>query len=91
MSNERKQIIIKASLINGLGTLFLACIKIGLGILSSSQAMIADAINYYSDVLIVAAICGGTILATKEPDKKHPYGYGRIEYVGELLIALFMI
>lgn len=67
------------------------CVKIGLGILSSSQAMIADAINYYSDVLIVAAICGGTILATKEPDKKHPYGYGRIEYVGELLIALFII
>lgn len=50
-----------------------------MGLLSNSIAIISDAVNNFSDALSSIITIIGTKLAGKAPDKKHPYGYGRIE------------
>lgn len=50
-----------------------------MGLLSNSIAIISDAVNNFSDALSSIITIIGTKLVGKASDKKHPYGYGRIE------------
>ncbi|MCR5667286.1 MAG: cation diffusion facilitator family transporter [Eubacterium sp.] len=89
--DNRKNIVIKASVFNILATAIMASAKVVAGVLSSSSAMIMDAVSYYSDVLVALVVLVGVVLAHKEADQKHPFGYGRIEYISTMLIALFLL
>ena len=53
----------------------------------NSIAIISDAVNNLSDALSSIITIVGTKLAGKAPDKKHPYGYGRIEYMTSLIVS----
>ena len=50
-----------------------------------------DAVNNLSDALSSVITIIGTKLAGKEPDKKHPLGYGRIEYLSTMVIAVIVL
>ena len=61
------------------------------GLISNSVAIISDAINNFSDALSSVITIVGTKLASKELDKKHPYGYGRIEYMSALIVSAIVV
>ena len=50
-----------------------------------------DAINNFTDALSSIITIIGTKLSGKKPNKKHPYGYGRIEYLTSTLIAMLIL
>ncbi len=71
--------------------LILGVMKLFIGIISNSISIIADAVNNLSDMLTSILTVVGFKLSNKKPDKYHPYGYARYEYVFGLLIATFML
>lgn len=91
MEKSRDQIIIKTSIIGILTNVLLASFKAVVGLLSSSIAIVLDAVNNLSDALSSLITIIGTKLSKKEPDKKHPLGYGRIEYLSATLISMIII
>ncbi|MBN2132412.1 MAG: cation transporter [Sedimentisphaerales bacterium] len=67
--------------------LFLSAIKLGIGVLVSSLALVADGIHSLSDLGTDVAVLLGAHFAAKKPDATHPYGHGRIETLSAVLIA----
>ena len=88
---NRDKVIIKTSIIGILANIFLASFKAIVGVLSSSIAIVLDAVNNLSDVMSSVITIIGTKLAKKRPDKNHPYGYGRIENLSTTLIAVIVL
>ncbi|QFJ54977.1 cation diffusion facilitator family transporter [Pseudobutyrivibrio xylanivorans] len=88
---NRDKVIIQTSVIGIIANLFLAGFKALVGIMSNSIAIILDAVNNLSDALSSVITIVGTKLAGKMPDKKHPLGHGRVEYLSALLVAAIII
>ena len=84
---SRETIIVRTSVIGIIANIFLAAFKAVIGILSNSIAVVLDAVNNLSDALSSVITIVGTKLAAKAPDKKHPLGYGRIEYLTAMVVA----
>ena len=89
MSREKK--IIQTSIIGIIGNFLLVGGKAFIGFLAGSIAMITDALNNLTDALSSLITIIGTKLAGKKPDKKHPYGHGRIEYLTSMVISIIII
>jgi len=89
--NKRSSIIIRTSIIGILANIFLATFKAIVGLLSNSIAIVLDAVNNLSDALSSVITIIGTKLAGREADKKHPFGYGRVEYLSSLMIAIIVL
>ena len=87
----REKIIIKTSLIGIIANVFLAAFKAVVGLMSISIAIVLDAVNNISDAGSSLITIVGTKLAGKEPDKKHPFGYGRIEYLSAMIISVIVL
>ena len=83
---SRDQIIIRTSIIGIIANVFLAAFKAVVGLLANSIAVVLDAVNNLSDVLSSVITIIGTRLAKKQPDRKHPYGHGRAEYLSSTII-----
>lgn len=88
---NRNKTIVRTSVIGILSNVFLATFKAVVGVLSSSIAITLDAVNNLSDALSSVITIIGTKLAGKRPDKKHPYGYGRVEQLSTVLIAVIVL
>ena len=88
---DRNKVIIRTSIIGIAANLLLAGFKAAVGLLTSSIAIVLDAVNNLSDVLSSVITIIGTKLAGKKPDKKHPFGHGRIEYISALSIAVIVL
>ncbi len=84
---DRQNIIVRTSIIGIIANIFLASFKAVVGVVSNSIAITLDAVNNLSDVLSSTITIIGAKLAAKEPDKEHPYGHGRVEYLGAMIIA----
>ena len=84
---SREKVIVQTSIIGILTNVFLAAFKAVIGILSRSIAVTLDAVNNLSDALSSIITIVGTKLAGRLPDKKHPLGYGRIEYLSAMVVA----
>ena len=69
----------------------LASFKAAVGLASSSISIILDAVNNLSDALSSIITIIGIKLAAKKPDKKHPYGHGRIEYISASVISAIVL
>ena len=87
----REKIIVRTSMIGIVANVFLVIFKTTIGLLSNSIAIVLDAVNNLSDVASSLITIVGTKLAGKEPDKKHPFGHGRIEYLSAMLIAVIIL
>lgn len=90
-NNEREKIVIKTSVIGIIINIFFAAFKAGIGLLSNSIAIVLDAVNNISDAGSSVITIVGTKLAGKAPDKKHPFGHGRIEYLSAMTIAVIIL
>ncbi len=87
LAAEREKIIIRTSAIGILTNILLAAFKAMVGVLSNSIAVILDAVNNLSDALSSVITIIGAKLAGKAPDKKHPLGHGRIEYLSSMIVS----
>lgn len=90
-SEIRGKIIVKTSIIGIITNVLLAAFKAILGVLVNSIALTLDAVNNLSDALSSIVTIIGEKLASKAPDKKHPMGYGRIEYISSMIIAALVL
>ena len=95
MHNNKQQIAskqIKSVTYLGIAVnIVLSVVKVMVGFLAASLAMIADGIHSLSDVATDAAVLLGVRLGSKAPDQSHPYGHGRAETFSAGLIALVLI
>lgn len=88
--NREKQIV-KTSIVGIVGNVVLVVFKAMIGIISHSISIVTDAINNLTDALSSIITIIGTKISNKRPDRKHPYGYGRIEYLTSIIIALLVL
>ena len=88
---SREKTIIRTSIIGIIANVFLAAFKAVIGLLTNSIAIVLDAVNNISDAGSSLITIVGTKLAGKEPDKKHPFGYGRIEYLSAMIISVIVL
>ena len=88
---SRSKKIVQTSIIGILANVLLAGFKAVMGILSNSIAITLDAVNNISDAASSVITIIGAKLAGKSPDKKHPFGYGRIEYLSAMIIAVIVL
>lgn len=90
-TRERDRQIVKASVIGIVGNTLLVAFKLVVGLMSNSIAIILDGVNNATDSLSSIVTIVGTKLAARRPDKRHPFGYGRIEYLTSVVIALIIL
>lgn len=88
---NRERVIVRTSVIGILTNLLLVAFKATVGLLSHSIAVILDAVNNLSDALSSVITIIGAKLGAKLPDKKHPLGYGRIEYLSSMIVAAIVL
>lgn len=90
-TKSRDAVIIRTSVIGILANVFLAAFKAAVGLTAHSIAIVMDAVNNLSDAASSVITIVGTKLAGKEPDRQHPFGYGRIEYLSAMVISLLVL
>ena len=88
---NRSQEIIRTSWIGIAANLLLAGFKAAVGVLSSSVAILMDAVNNLSDALSSVITIVGTKLSQRPADRKHPFGFGRVEYFSAIIIAVIVL
>ena len=88
---NREKTIVRTSIVGIIGNVLLVAAKAIIGIVSGSIAIITDAVNNLTDALSSTITIIGTKLAGRKPDKKHPYGHGRIEYLTSMVIAIIIL
>ncbi len=88
---SREKTIIRTSVVGIAANVLLAAFKAAVGLMSHSIAIVLDAVNNISDAGSSLITIVGTKLAGKEPDKKHPFGYGRIEYLSAMIISVIVL
>lgn len=91
MKNEREREIVKASFVGIAGNMLLVAFKLVVGFLSNSIAIILDAVNNATDALSSIVTIVGTKIAGMRPNRRHPFGYGRIEYLTSVIIAIIIL
>lgn len=89
--SPREKAIAKTSVIGIITNLFLVGFKAAVGIISNSIAVILDAVNNLSDALSSLVTMIGNFLAGRKPDKTHPLGHGRVEYISAMIVAALVI
>ena len=90
-ARDREKTIVRTSVVGIVANVFLAAFKAAIGLMSNSIAIVLDAVNNLSDAGSSLITIVGTKLAGKEPDKKHPFGYGRIEYLSAMIISVIVL
>ena len=89
--NSREGVVSATSVLSVIVNLSVALMKVVVGLLASSIAIVSEGVNNATDALSSILTLVGTKLAAKEPDKKHPFGYGRIEYLTNIVISSFIL
>lgn len=91
LASNREKTIVKTSIIGIITNILLVGFKMFVGLMSNSIAVILDAVNNLSDALSSVVTIIGAKLGAKKPDKKHPLGYGRIEYLSSMIVAALVL
>ncbi len=90
-ADSREGVITVTSALNVLVNLVLAAVKVVIGLAASSIAILSEGINGAADAATSILTILGIKLAARRPDAKHPFGYGRIEYLTSLVIAVLIL
>ena len=90
-SEFRDKKIIQTSIVGIVANVFLAVFKAVIGLMTNSIAIVLDAVNNASDVASSVVTIIGAKLSKKEPDKAHPFGHGRVEYLSAMVIAAILL
>jgi cation diffusion facilitator family transporter len=91
IANSRNKKIIQTSIIGIVTNVILASFKAIIGLLTHSIAITMDAVNNISDSASSIITIVGTKLASKDPDREHPFGHGRIEYLSAMIISIIVL
>lgn len=91
LAANREKTIVKVSVTGIVTNVLLVAFKAFVGLASHSIAVILDAVNNLSDALSSVVTIIGAKLGAKQPDKKHPLGYGRIEYISSMIVAALVL
>jgi len=91
LAANREKAIVKTSIVGIAVNILLVGFKAFVGLVSNSIAVILDAVNNLSDALSSVVTIIGAKLGAKHPDKKHPLGYGRIEYLSSMIVAALVL
>ncbi len=89
--DAREKKIVRTSVLGILANVLLAAFKAIVGLATHSIAVVLDAVNNLSDALSSVVTIIGTKLASKTPDKKHPLGHGRIEYLSTTIVSMLVL
>ena len=89
--NERYTDTKKAGFYGIVGNIFLLIIKAVAGVMTKSQAMIADSINSASDIFASLMTFIGNKISSAPKDKTHNLGHGKAEYIFSMFIGISMI
>lgn len=88
---DRERRIVRTSIVGIAVNALLAAFKAIIGAVTGSIAITMDAVNNLSDALSSVITIIGTKLSLKKPDREHPYGYGRIEYLSAMVISVIVL
>lgn len=88
---DRSSRIIRTSVIGIAANVMLAGFKAVVGVIAGSVAIVMDAVNNLSDALSSVITIVGTKLSQRPADRKHPFGFGRIEYFSAIIIAVIVL
>ena len=88
---NRDKTIIRTSVIGILANVLLVGFKATIGFIAGSISIIMDALNNLTDMLSSVITIIGTVVSNKKPDKKHPFGHGRVEYITSTIIAFLIL
>ena len=88
---NRTKKIVKISIEGIIVNILLVIFKGIVGFITNSIAIILDAVNNLSDALSSIITIIGTAIANKKPDKEHPYGHGRVEYLSSTIIGVIVL
>ena len=91
LTEEKVKNVKKISVISFLFNFLLLVIKMIFGLISSSQSLIADAVNSAGDIVASLVSMIGIKVASKPRDKEHPYGHGKAEYIFAALVGISMV
>ena len=83
--------VVRVSVVGIVANILLAGFKATFGLIAHSIAIVLDAVNNLSDAASSIITIVGTKLAGKQPDRKHPFGYGRVEYLTTVIIAVIVL
>lgn len=89
-SNNRTKASQKVTIVGALIDFLLSIIKIILGFIGQSGALIADGVHSFSDLLTDWVTWYAAKLSGDAPDADHPYGHERFETVATLGLSIFL-
>ncbi|MBR5280081.1 MAG: cation diffusion facilitator family transporter, partial [Clostridia bacterium] len=87
----RQRYAVLAGILGMCGNAVLFVLKLTIGILMNSISVISDAFNNLSDMGTSAVLIFSAKMSNKKPDKEHPFGHGRIEYLASLAVAVLIL
>jgi len=85
-----KEIVKKATVLGIIGNIILFILKIIVGVIYNSIAVISDAINSFTDIVASIIVFISVKVSSKRADKEHPFGHARAEPIAGLIVAIFM-
>ncbi|MBQ7407021.1 MAG: cation transporter [Clostridia bacterium] len=80
-----------AGLVGILANLLLALLKLVVGLLCASVAIVADALNNLSDAGSAIVTLVSFKMAAKPADRDHPFGHARIEYIASMVVSFLIL
>jgi cation diffusion facilitator family transporter len=81
----------KVGIISLLANLLLAAFKLFVGFLGRSRALVGSGLCNLSDISSAIVVLIGVKYSKKQPNRRFPYGYGKAEYIGQVVMSLLMI
>ncbi|MBQ7566744.1 MAG: cation transporter [Oscillospiraceae bacterium] len=91
MQQDREHVIVRTSVIGIAANVLLAAGKAIAGLLANSIAVTLDAVNNLTDALSSVVTIIGTKIGGRKPDKEHPLGHGRAEYLSAMAVAVLVL
>lgn len=85
--DSREGVILTTCGLGAIVNILCSVLKIVIGLAVSSIAVVSEGLNNATDAASSLLTIVGTKLAGKHPTEKHPFGYGRVEYLTSLIIA----
>ena len=89
--DDRSKVILKYNVIGVVVNMVLGLSKVVFGVLINAHAIMIDGVNSLSDMTASIVSVFSTFLSNKSSDKKHPLGYGRLEYIASFVITIMII
>ena len=88
---EKKNLAVRVTVVGAILDLLLGVFKVFIGTLYSSHALVIDGVHSLSDIVTDIFVLVVSKVSHDEPDRNHPYGHGRFETIGTVVIGVVLI